>query len=252
VKLNRRAFLWGRILAEKPALADEIVAPEGDAPPVDLDTLIADRMARLTTYQSARYARRYRKLIDEVREAETRALGAPGAITRAAAENLFRVMAYKDEYEVARMHLTHARDYGAKPAFHMAPPLLSSLTGRRDEATGRPRKVAVPGSVALPLFRILRHGKRLRGTPLDPFGHTAERRAERGLTRAYVEDLRQALSKLRPETAGTVQAIAALPDLIRGFGPVKEANRQKALGQRAVLMTRLDSPQHAEVPLAAE
>ncbi|HET6182872.1 MAG TPA: indolepyruvate ferredoxin oxidoreductase family protein [Acetobacteraceae bacterium] len=252
VKLNQRAFLWGRILAERPSLADEIVNPEREAPPADLDALIADRTARLTTYQSARYARRYRERIEEVRQAEARALGAPGVITRAAAENLFRVMAYKDEYEVARMHLAHAGEYGAKPAFHMAPPLLTAITGWKDKATGRPRKIALPGTVALPLFRLLRHGKRLRGTVLDPFGHSAERRWERGLADAYMADLRAALAKLRRDNVETVRAIAELPDQIRGFGPVKEANRRKAEGQRAVLMARLDEPAAPPVAIAAE
>ena len=96
--------------------------------------------------------------------------GAPGRLARAAAEGLFRVMAYKDEYEVARLHA--AATYGAQPVFHLAPPLITRI----DPATGRRRKVAVPGWLALPLFRMLRHGKRLRGTALDLFGRQAERR----------------------------------------------------------------------------
>ena len=109
---------------------------------------------------------------------ETAVFGRPGGLSRAAAEGLFRVMAYKDEYEVARLHAAAA--YGDRPVFHLAPPLIARI----DPATGRPRKMAMPGWLALPLFRVLRHGKVLRGTRFDPFGWQAERRQERALIAA--------------------------------------------------------------------
>jgi indolepyruvate ferredoxin oxidoreductase len=246
VKLNRRAFLWGRILAHRPEIADEIVSPVEAGPPADLDALIADRAERLAAYQSRRYAARYRAFVAEARAAEAAALGAPGRLTRAVAENLFRVMAYKDEYEVARMHA--AATYGEAPVFHMSPPLMQGI----DPATGRRRKIALSGRVALPLFRVLRHGKHLRGTPLDPFGWQAERRWERALIGEYMADVRTALAALRPESAGTAIALAELPDTIRGFGPVKEANRAKALEQREALLARLQSPARESVAVAAE
>jgi indolepyruvate ferredoxin oxidoreductase len=176
---------------------------------------------------------------------ETAVLGRPGKLSRAAAEGLFRVMAYKDEYEVARLHAEAT--YGARPVFHLAPPLLT----RTDPATGRPRKMAVPGWLALPLFRVLRHGKVLRGTGLDPFGWLAERRHERALRDTYVGDLRAALAALRPDTLNTAVALAELPDMVRGFGPVKQANRVKAEARREMLLLRLAAAPR-EMALAAE
>ena len=147
VSLNRRAFLWGRILAEHPALEDEILVHTLESPPATLDALIDARAAALVAYQNAALANRYRALVNEVSDRETLVLGEPGRLSRAAAEGLYRVMAYKDEYEVARLHA--AATYGEKPRFHLSPPLITGI----DPATGRRRKIALPGWVALPLFR---------------------------------------------------------------------------------------------------
>jgi indolepyruvate ferredoxin oxidoreductase len=119
--------------------------------------------------------------------------------------------------------------------FHLSPPLVTGI----DPATGRRRKIALPGWLALPLFRVLRHGKRLRGTRLDLFGRQHERQMERALIEQYIGDLRSAMAALRPETLDVAVAIAQLPDMIRGFGPVKDANRVKAEEQRRVLLARL-------------
>ena len=243
VSLNRRAFLWGRILAENPALEDEILVHTLEAPPTELHALIDARAASLVAYQSNRLAKRYRALVNEVITGETQAFGAPGRLSRTAAEGLYRVMAYKDEYEVARLHT--AATYGEKPVFHLSPPLITGI----DPATGRHRKVALPGWLALPLFRVLRHGKRLRGTPLDMFGRQQERRMERALIEQYVGDLRTALTALRPDTLDVAVAIAQLPDMIRGFGPVKDANQVKAEKERRALLSRLATD---AVPVAAE
>jgi indolepyruvate ferredoxin oxidoreductase len=243
VAMNRRAFLWGRILAERPELADEILVHTLEAPPATLDALIGARADALVAYQNAALAERYRGLVNEVVAREAQVFGAPGRLARAAAEGLYRVMAYKDEYEVARLHA--AATYGEKPVFHLSPPLPTGI----DPATGRRRKIAVPGWLALPLFRVLRHGKHLRGTALDLFGVQHERRMERALIEQYVGDLRSALAALRPDTLDVAVAIAQLPDMVRGFGPVKEANRVMAQEQRRALLPRLaDSP----VRVAAE
>jgi indolepyruvate ferredoxin oxidoreductase len=243
VAMNRRAFLWGRILAERPELADEILVHRSEAPPATIDALIEARAAALVAYQNAALAARYRGLVAEVVAREAQVFGAPGRLSRAAAEGLYRVMAYKDEYEVARLHA--AASYGAKPVFHLSPPLIMGL----DPATGRPRKIALPGWLALPLFRVLRHGRQLRGTTVDPFGRQRERRMERALIEQYVGDLRLALAALRPDTLDVAVALAQLPDTIRGFGPVKEANRAKAEAQRRALLPRLGA---APVAVAAE
>ncbi len=244
VKLNKRAFLWGRILAEQPGLMKQILDGLTDGPPADLDALIALRAEALTAYQSKRYAARYQKLLREVVARETAVAGGPGRLSRAAAEGLYRVMAYKDEYEVARLHA--AASYGEKPEFHMAPPLVT----RMDPNTGRRRKIAIPGSVALPLFRVLRHGKVIRGSVLDPFGYQAERRQERALINQYTTDLHKVLAALTRDNLPTAVTLAELPDQIRGFGPVKDANRGKALIVRAQLLEALEQP--APMPMAAE
>ena len=239
IKTNLRAFLWGRILADKPELIEQILTNTIMTPPETLEAVIETRMAALTAYQSRRYATRYRKLIDQVIARETAVFGKPSRLSRAAAEGLHRVMAYKDEYEVARLHA--ATTYGERPVFHLSPPLIN----RFDPATGRRGKVAVPGWVALPLFRVLRHGKYLRGTPLDVFGRQAERVWERTLISQYEADLNAAMEALRPDTLETAVSLAELPDQIRGFGPVKDANRVKAEGRRKVLLESLQAPQLA-------
>ncbi len=223
VATNRRAFTWGRILAERPGLAAEIMQ-EADPAPLPLDELIREREAELVRYQGRRLAKRYRALVNEA------AATGGERLTRAVAEGFFRALAIKDEYEVARLHA--GAQYGADPVFHLAPPLLS----RTDPATGRPRKMAVPGKIALPLFRLLRHGKALRGTPLDPFGYQAERRRERELAMEYEQDIRTLLS--RPASFEAAIDRAEMPWSIRGFGPVKEASIVTARARRADIMSR--------------
>ena len=119
-----------------------------------------------------------------------------------------------------------------------------------DPNTGRRRKIAIPGSVALPLFRVLRHGKMVRGTVLDLFGYQAERRQERALINQYTADLRKVLAALTRDNLPTAVALAELPDQIRGFGPVKDANREKAMIVRAQLLEAWEQP--APMPMAAE
>jgi indolepyruvate ferredoxin oxidoreductase len=164
-------------------------------------------------------------------------------LARAVAEGAFRAFAIKDEYEVARLHA--AADYGEAPVFHMAPPLVSGT----DKATGRRRKLAISGRIALPLFRALRHGKVLRGTPLDAFGWQAERRAERAYARQYEHDVSDMLPHLRPDTLDPAVSLASLPMAVRGFGPIKAAAMADAGAQRAALLARLGA---APLALAAE
>jgi indolepyruvate ferredoxin oxidoreductase len=243
VKLNKRAFLWGRILAERPELIDQVLGGAVEVPVLELEALMAERAAGLAAYQSRAYADRYLALVRAVAAREAAVTGAAGRLARAAAEGLFRVMAYKDEYEVARLH--SAAVYGEGAAFHMSPPLVVGV----DKATGRRRKVAIPGVVALPLFRALKLGKAVRGTVLDPFGYQAERRAERALVAQYEADLRTVVAGLTAANLDTAVALAALPDMIRGFGPVKDANRALSEERRAGLLARLAAGGEA---LAAE
>jgi indolepyruvate ferredoxin oxidoreductase len=243
VSLNVRAFRWGRLLAARPELATEVL---GHAEPVELDipALIQARAGALVDYQSPAWAERYGSVIQEVMTREIAVTGRAGALTRAAAEGLFRLMAYKDEYEVARLHASAS--YAPGVVFHMSPPLITRL----DPRTGRRNKIAIPGWLARPLFRVLRHGKAVRGTVLDPFGYQAERKAERALIEQYIEDLRAALANPRPATLSVAIGLASLPDMIRGFGPVKDNARAKAEARRKELVEALRAP--PVVAMAAE
>ena len=227
VKLNQRAFLWGRILAAQPELADRIFAAEVTAPAASLEALIEANAAELVRYQGRRLAARYRRLVDKAVARETALSGAPGRLSRAVAESWFGLLAYKDEYEVARLH--SEAEYGANPVFHLAPPLVTRL----DKATGRRRKIAIPGRLALPLFRALRHGKILRGTPIDPFGWQADRRQERALIAEYEGDMATALAG---RDLAQMIALAELPGTIRGFGPVKAESARDAAATRRKLL----------------
>jgi indolepyruvate ferredoxin oxidoreductase len=154
-------------------------------------------------------------------------------------------MAYKDEYEVARLHVDTAfaakvgqqfeGDY--KIRFHLAPPLLT----RTDPCTGRPAKISF-GPWVLAVFKILTRMKSLRGTRFDPFGWTAERRTERRLLAEYFELVSSLATRLNPTNHGTAVALAQLPQEIRGFGPVKEAAIDKAEHKRLALLAKLDEP----------
>src|ERR1700722_9073991 len=146
VGLNKRAFLWGRILAERPDLSAEIL---GHVEPValQLPELIQARAATLVDYQSNAYAERYLAVVNDVLSREIAASARAGELTRAVADGLFRLMAYKDEYEVARLHASTT--YASGAVFHMSPPLLTWI----DPRTGRRNKIALPGWLALPLFR---------------------------------------------------------------------------------------------------
>ncbi len=241
VAMNERAFLWGRLLADQPALIDRILS-DTEALPDHLDAVVARRTAELIAYQGQRLARRYRALLEAVVARETALSGAPGPLTRAVAEGAFRAWAIKDEYEVARLHA--AAEYGADPVFHMAPPLIA----RRDKATGRRRKIAISGRIALPLFRMLRHGKLLRGTPLDVFGWQHERRTERAFARQYEADIHAMLPQLHPDTLEAAIALATLPMAVRGYGPVKAAALHDAMPQRQALLDQL----HAAPTQAAQ
>lgn len=235
VSLNHRAFLWGRILAARPEIADAIMA-DTDPLPDELPSVIARRTAEVEAYGTARLARRYRDLVDAAQARETAVLGRPGAFTRAVAEGWYRALAYKDEYEIARLHA--AAEYGPNPVFHLAPPLVTGI----DKATGRRRKMAIPGRLALPLFRALRHGKALRGTPLDPFGWQADRREERALLTRYEADIRAILPGLRDDTLAPATELAGQPIDIRGFGPVKAKSMVTAASRRQALLDAIRAP----------
>ncbi|UGS38333.1 indolepyruvate ferredoxin oxidoreductase family protein [Capillimicrobium parvum] len=223
VERNLAAFAWGRAAVADPgAVAAVLDAPDEPAPRT-ADELIADRAAELRRYQDDRYARRYEDAALRVMAvAAERAPDKAGAIATAFAGGLFKLMAYKDEYEVARLHLDGAdraraaSGYGpgARVAWHLHPPVLRGL--------GMRRKVRL-GSWFTPAFTALREGRRLRGTPLDPFGRTEVRRTERALVGEYQGIVDEALRHLTPRTADAVVELCELPGVVRGYEEIKLA-----------------------------
>jgi indolepyruvate ferredoxin oxidoreductase len=227
---NLRAFEIGRWAVLHPEEAARVLAPAVVEKPKTLDEQIAFRADHLEKYQNRRLAKRYRRMVDPITDP---------ALREAVAKGYHKLLAYKDEYEVARLHLeSHAKaraqfDGDFKMTFHLAPPMTS-----RTGADGRPAKKAY-GERMLAAFRVLAPLKVLRGTPLDPFGRSAERRMERALIRQYEADMAEWLGKVRPETREALIALAELPLSIRGFGPVKEANEAKAAKRREELLAVL-------------
>jgi len=235
VDMNRRAFLWGRCLAHDPSLAVALMSPTAAEP--TLDERIARRSAFLADYQDAAYAARYAALVEKVRAAET-PLGST-RLTTAVAENYFKLLAIKDEYEVARLFSAtefRARldesfegDYTLK--FHLSPPWFSAV----DPATGRPKKREF-GPWLMVAFRGLARLRRLRGTSFDPFGYSTERRAERRLIADYAADIAVVIANLSAERLDAAVALASLPAEIRGFGPVKQQAMATAEKRRQLLV----------------
>jgi indolepyruvate ferredoxin oxidoreductase len=227
---NRQAFETGRWAVVNADAARRLTEAEVIEKPKTLEEKIAFRADHLTAYQGKRLARRYRKLVDGIEDPR---------LKEAVAKGYHKLLAYKDEYEVARLHLeTEARaraqfDGDFRMTFHLAPPFLP---GR--DAAGRPKKREF-GPWIIRAYRLLARLKRLRGTPLDPFGYSAERRMERNLIRQYEADMAEFLPKAAPETRDALVALAELPLTIRGFGPVKEANSEKAARQREDLLAHL-------------
>jgi indolepyruvate ferredoxin oxidoreductase len=240
VAMSRAAFLWGRRAALDAAAVAARAAPKAETPPPSLDQLIAGRERMLTDYQDAGYAARYRKLVDQVRAAET-VLGST-ALTEAVARNLHKLMAIKDEYEVARLY--------AEPGFrrkldqlfegdfrlnvHLAPPLLA----RPDPKTGQVAKLAF-GPWIFTAFKWLARARRWRGTRWDLFGRSEERRLERQLLADYEAELAALLPRLNAGTLDDAIALAALPESIRGFGHVKRRAIEAVAPQRDNLRAKL-------------
>ena len=200
-------------------------------------------MAFLTAYQNARYARRYRSLVDKVKAAEGEKAAGKSGLADAVARYLFKLMAYKDEYEVARLYADESfakqvkREVGGEHLrlfVHLAPPLLA----RRDKVTGEPKKMTF-GPLIFPLFRMVAKFKFLRGTPFDPFGYSTERRVERSLVRDYEAMLEEVLSRLNRDTHPIAVGLAAIPEKIRGFGHVKARHLKAAKADEAALLDQL-------------
>jgi indolepyruvate ferredoxin oxidoreductase len=260
VKMNLEAFEWGRRAAAEPARVAELVAPVREPTASrhlseTLDEVIARRVAYLTDYQNAAYAERYRATVERVRAAEARTVANSTSLTDAVARSLFALMAYKDEYEVGRLYTNgHFEKQVASTfegenlryEFHLAPPLLA----RKDKVTGLPRKMSF-GPWMLTAFRMLSKLKGLRGTPLDIFGYSHERRTERRLVRDYEALIEEIVAKLSPQNHALAVGLANIPKKIRGFGHIKARNLDAAKREEAELLARFRSPA-AALPIAAE
>jgi len=252
VKMNQTAFLWGRRMAVDPAAVERLIAPKAPATQSaglsqSLDEVIQRRVEFLTAYQDAAYAQRYAELVARTRrEEQARARGLTG-LSEAVARYYFKLMAYKDEYEVARLYTDPAfmekirtqfeGDYQLR--FHLAPPLLA----RRNEKGELIKKEYGPWMFAA--FKVLAKLRFLRGGVFDVFGRTAERRAERRLIDDYAQRIEEILAQLTPDNHALAVQIASIPEQIRGFGHVKERHLHAAKAQEAKLLEALRNPKVA-------
>lgn len=247
VPANQLAFSLGRLAAADPAscraLLGEGAQALSDAAATDsLEGTIAGGVSRLTAYQSAAYAERYMALVRQVQAREQAIDPESERLTRTVARSLLKLMSYKDEYEVARLYVDPAFhkalrqqfEGDLKLSFYMAPPLVSSAKNGEP-----PRKIEL-GTWMLPFMRVLAKGKALRGSALDPFGRTYERKMERELIVQYEARVRELLPQLDSGNLRLAVEIAALPLSMRGFGHVKQANVALARIREAELLHRLD------------
>ncbi|MGH8808272.1 MAG: indolepyruvate ferredoxin oxidoreductase family protein, partial [Noviherbaspirillum sp.] len=247
IESNKKSFLWGRRAAVDLAAVERIALPGQPVTlhlPQSLNTLIKRRVAFLTGYQDAAYAAQYESLVNTVRNAESR-LGAGDKLSRAVATAYFKLMAYKDEYEVARLYTDgqfmeklkqqFEGDFTLK--FNLAPPLLA-----KKDANGHLQK-AQYGSWVWHGFRLLAKLKKLRGTRFDPFSYTVERKTERQMIVDYRNTVLALLDTLSADKLALAVEIAALPEKVRGFGHVKEKAIAQFRTEEEALLKKYASPQ---------
>ncbi len=253
---NKKAFEWGRRAAVDPDQVERIAArakPVHVQLPQNLDDIVKRRVDFLTAYQNADYAQRYLSLVIKVRSAEAD-FGKGNLLSKTVARSYSKLLAYKDEYEVARLftqtgffeRLQNEFEGNYKIAFHLAPPLLS----RPDPHTGIARKIRFGGWMRH-VFRVLAKLKGLRGTRFDPFGYTAERRMERRLIIDYETTLETLLKNLREDNYGLAVEIAGLPEQALGFGHVKQRNVARILQQRDQLLAAFGADPRSPLRRAA-
>ncbi len=259
VEANRAAFLWGRRAAHDLAAVEKAAAPRAEPKSHDLskslDELVSRRVAELTEYQNAAYAARYSALVEKTKAAEASRTPGYAGLTEAVARYYFKLLAVKDEYEVARLYSAPAFRRGLREQFagdyklslHMAPPLLA----QRDLETGHLKKREF-GPWILTAMQVLAKLKGLRGTPLDIFGYSAERRMERKLIADYETLMDEVLSGLTPDNHALAVELAAIPEKIRGFGHVKETHLKTAKACEADLLAAFRDPALRQQTAAAE
>ena len=241
VEMNLQAFAWGRVAADQPEkLASSVgIIEKVSDPEIDIETFIHDRVQDLIVYQNEAYAERYLSLISKVQKVSEKIDVEKTQLLEGVAHSFYKLMAYKDEYEVARAYTNkefkekiEAQFSGKyRLRFHLAPPLFSS----KDPHTGKLVKKEY-GSFMLHVFRILARFKGLRGTLFDPFGYLAERKQERELIVSYEAVLTEIIEGLTNENYHTAERIAWLPMQIRGFGHVKERAIKQAKSEEVFLL----------------
>ncbi len=250
VERNLDAFSWGRFAAHDAGAMDNILNSSASQParstrPETLEEAIERRQRFLTEYQNAAYGERYRARVEAIRKLELECVPSSSALAGAAARGLFKLMASKDEYEVARLYTDGAFQrqleamFTGNPRieFHLAPPFFS----RPDPISGRPKKRRF-GPWMMRVFAMLARMKGVRGTLLDPFRYSADRKLERALLADYEASLDEIAAHLTPDNHAIAVQLAALPDEISGFGPVKGEAAELAAQQRKDLLGALKAP----------
>ncbi len=251
IEFNKKSFGWGRVMAHDPGrVLKEVAELKGPdlilSPSNDIDEMIARRVDFLTGYQSARYARRYSDLVARVRQRESDVTPGDTSLSEAVTRAYFKLLAYKDEYEVARLYtdgsfmqrVEHMMEGEYELKFHLAPPLFA----KRDSETGHLKKKEY-GPYMMKAFSFLAKFKALRATPFDIFGYQEERKVERALIREYeaiIEELTQGLTR---DNHAIAVAIAELPMEIRGYGHVKEKAIKVYRGDLDNLLSSFRSPE---------
>ena len=252
VETSKRTFAWGRLAAHNLTIVQAAAKPTlRIEKPVarTLTDIVAKRVELLTAYQDKAYATRYSTLVDKVAKAEKAKAPGRSGLAEAVAKSLYKLMAYKDEYEVARLYtdgeflkkLSTQFEGDYRLSFHLAPPLFSD----RDPTTGQLKKREY-GAWIMPAFRVLASLKKLRGTKLDIFGYTEERKMERRLIGEYEATIEQVLATLDQNNHAMAVQIAAVPETMRGFGHVKEKNVTAAKEREASLLASYRSPASAK------
>ena len=249
VEMNKQSFLWGRRASADPDGVNKLAFPgevvTEPARPKKLDDLIEHRAAFLTEYQDSNYAGRYRDLVARARQAEAEIVKGRSELARAVARYYFKLLAYKDEYEVARLYTSgefagrlrsqFEGDYRLE--FHLAPPLLAKI----DPATGEPKKMRY-GPWVLRLFRLIAKMRPLRGTVFDLFGFSEERKRERRLIEEYEDTIAVLLEGLNRHNHRLAVEIASIPEHIRGFGPIKRRAMDCAKEREREMLSEFEHP----------
>jgi indolepyruvate ferredoxin oxidoreductase len=255
VESNKLSFRWGRAaavdMAKVAAAAVPMALPESQRLSTSLDEIVERRAKFLTDYQDAAYAKRYTDLVARAKAAESAVKPGSTALAEAVARYYFKLLAIKDEYEVARLYTQtdfvqrvaaqFEGDYTLK--FHLAPPIVA----KPDPTTGEPRKREY-GPWMLSAFRVLARLKGLRGTALDVFGRTAERKRERALVGEYETLIDELLRKLAPHNLALAVDLARIPEQIRGYGHVKERHLMLAKQAETVLLERFREAKATSLP----